>query len=114
MSIAAGQSEYAATPAPTLPAVIRSEKENERCSALLEALNRKAEKLTAAERRLKAASPAEVWCELLESNGLKHKDRLDIFDTPSIASEVLCEKRLTGEQICELSRHFHVSPEVFF
>jgi antitoxin component HigA of HigAB toxin-antitoxin module len=39
---------------------------------------------------------------------------LDIFGTPSIASEVLCEKRLTGEQICELSRHFHVSPEVFF
>jgi hypothetical protein len=38
MSIAAGQLEYAAPPARTLPAVIRSEKENERCSALLEAL----------------------------------------------------------------------------
>jgi len=38
MSIAAGQLEYAAPPARTLPAAIRSEKENERCSALLEAL----------------------------------------------------------------------------
>jgi HTH-type transcriptional regulator/antitoxin HigA len=137
MSTATAQLEYAALLAQTLPAVIHSEKENERCIALLEALDRKearkAEKLSAAERRLaelltvliedfeqeayalKPARPVEVLRELIESNGLKQKDLLDIFGTPSIVSEVLREKRsLTVEHIRKLSRRFHVSPEVFF
>ncbi len=93
----------------------------------------RAEKLTAAERRLaelltvlienfeeeayalKPARPVEVLRELMDSNGLKQKDLLDIFGTPSIASEVLSEKRsLTVDHIRKLSRRFHVSPEVFF
>ena len=137
MSTATAQPEYAALLARTLPAVIHSEKENERCIAMLETLDhkgdRKGEKLTAAERRLtelltvliedfeqqayalKPARPVEVLRELIESNGLKQKDLLDIFSTPSIASEVLREKRgLTVEHIRKLSRRFHVSPEVFF
>ena len=133
MSTSTVQPEYAALLARTVPAVIHSEKENERCIAALEALDRKAEKLTAAERRLaelltvliedfedeayalKPARPVEVLRELIESNGLKQKDLLDIFSTPSIASEVLREKRgLTVEHIRKLSRRFHVSPEVFF
>ena len=133
MSPATAQPEYAALLARTLPAVIHSEKENERCIAMLEKLDGKAEKLTAAERRLaelltvliedfeeeayalKPASPTEVLRELMEANGLKQKDMLDIFGTPSIASEVLNEKRgLTVEHIRKLSRRFHVSPEVFF
>ena len=137
MSTATTQPEYAALLAQTLPAVIHSEKENERCIAMLEALDRKeerkAEKLSAAERRLaelltvliedfeqeayalKPARPVEVLRELIESNGLKQKDLLDIFGTPSIVSEVLREKRsLTVEHIRKLSRRFHVSPEVFF
>jgi len=137
MSTATAQPEYAALLAQTLPAVIHSEKENERCIAMLEALDRKeerkAEKLSAAERRLaelltvliedfeqeayalKPARPVEVLRELIESNGLKQKDLLDIFGTPSIVSEVLREKRsLTVEHIRKLSRRFHVSPEVFF
>jgi HTH-type transcriptional regulator/antitoxin HigA len=133
MSTATAQPEYAALLARTLPAVIHSEKENERCIAMLEALDGKPEKLTAAERRLaelltvliedfeqeayalKPARPVEVLRELIESNGLKQKDLLDIFGTPSIASEVLREKRgLTVEHIRKLSRRFHVSPEVFF
>ncbi len=133
MSTATAQPEYAALLARTLPAVIHSEKENERCIAMLEALDGKPEKLTAAERRLaelltvliedfeqeayalKPARPVEVLRELIESNGLKQKDLLDIFSTPSIASEVLREKRgLTVEHIRKLSRRFHVSPEVFF
>src|ERR1019366_2744989 len=107
MSTATAQPEYAALLARTLPAVIHSEKENERCIAMLEALDGKPEKLTAAERRLaelltvliedfeqeayalKPARPVEVLRELIESNGLKQKDLLDIFGTPSIASEVL-------------------------
>jgi HTH-type transcriptional regulator/antitoxin HigA len=133
MSTAAAQLEYAALLARSLPAVIHSEKENERCIAMLETLDRKGEKLTAAERRLaelltvliedfeeetyalKPARPVEVLRELIESNGLKQKDLLDIFGTPSIASEVLREKRsLTVEHIRKLSRRFRVSPEVFF
>jgi len=133
MSTATAQLEYAALLARSLPAVIHSEKENERCIAMLETLDHKAEKLTAAERRLaelltvliedfeeeayalKPARPVEVLRELIESNGLKQKDLLDIFITPSIASEVLREKRsLTVEHIRKLSRRFHVSPEAFF
>lgn len=133
MSTATAQPEYAALLARTLPAVIHSEKENERCIAILESLDGKAEKLTAAERRLaelltvliedfeegnyalKPARPVEILRELIDSNGLKQKDLLDVFGTPSIVSEVLCEKRgLTVEHIRKLSHRFHVSPEVFF
>jgi HTH-type transcriptional regulator / antitoxin HigA len=133
MSTSTLQPEYAALLARALPAVIHSEKENERCIAMLETLDSKAQKLTAAERRLaelltvliedfeeeayalKPARPVEVLRELIESNGLKQKDLLDIFSTPSIASEVLREKRaLTVEHIRKLSRRFQVSPEVFF
>lgn len=132
MSTAAAQPEYAALLARTLPAVIHSEKENERCLAMLEALDHKGEKLTAAERRLAElltvliedfenqsyaltpARPVEVLHELMQANELKQKDLVDIFGTPSIISEVLREKRsLTVEHIRKLSRRFHVSPEVF-
>src|SRR6185312_4565581 len=121
MSTAAAQPEYAALLARTLLSVIHSEKENERCIAMLETLDRKAEKLTTAERRLaelltvlvedfedeayalKPASPTEVLRELMEANELRQKDMLDIFGTPSIASEVLNEKRgLTVEHIRKL------------
>ena len=137
MSTATTQPEYAALLARTLPAVIHSDKENERCISMLEALDRKgdgkAEKLTAAERRLaelltvliedfeekayalRPARPAEVLRELMQANQLKQKDLLDIFGTPSIISEVLREKRgLTVAHIRKLSQRFHVSPEVFF
>jgi HTH-type transcriptional regulator/antitoxin HigA len=132
MNATAVRSEYAALLASALPAVIRSEAENERYIALLEELDSKSNKMTAAERRmaelltlliedfeekhypLKAASPADVLRELMLSNGLKQKDLLDIFGTPSIVSEVLHGKRqLTTEHIPRLTRRFHVSAEVF-
>jgi hypothetical protein len=61
MTTATAQREYAALLARTVPAVIHSEKENERCIAMLEALDRKAEKLTADERHL-----AELLTVLIE------------------------------------------------
>jgi HTH-type transcriptional regulator/antitoxin HigA len=88
MSTTTAQPEYAALLARTVPAVIHSARENERCIAMLEALDAK-EKLTAAERRLaelltvliedfeeeayalKPARPVEVLRELIDSNGLK-------------------------------------------
>jgi HTH-type transcriptional regulator/antitoxin HigA len=64
---------------------------------------------------LTAASPLDVLNELMVANNLKQKDLLDVFGTPSIASEVLGGKRrLNTEHIRRLSRRFKVSPEVFF
>jgi HTH-type transcriptional regulator/antitoxin HigA len=116
-----------------LSAVIRSEAENERHIAMLEDLDRKGSRMSAAERRmaelltlliedfedkhyaLKAASPIEVLNELMLANNLRQKDLVDVFGTPSIASEVLSGKRkLNTEHIRKLSRRFRVSPEVFF
>jgi HTH-type transcriptional regulator / antitoxin HigA len=132
MSATAVCSEYAALLTSALPAVIRSEAENERCIRRLEELDRKGRRMSAAERRmaelltlliedfeekhyaLKASSPLDVLNELMLANALKQKDLLDIFSAPSIVSEVLHGKRqLTTEHIRRLSRRFHVSPEVF-
>lgn len=132
MSATAARSEYAALLSSTLPAVIRSEAENERCIRLLEELDRKGSRMSAAERRmaelltlliedfeekhyaLKASRPVDVLQELMQANNLKQKDLVDIFGTPSIVSEVLNGKRqFTTEHIRRLSRRFHVSPEVF-
>ncbi len=132
MGSAAIRSEYAALLSTTLPGVIRSEAENERCVRFLEELDGKGSRISAAERRmaelltlliedfeekhyaLKAASPVEVLNELMLANNLKQKDLLDVFGTPSIVSEVLRGKRqFTTEHIRRLSRRFHVSPEVF-
>jgi len=132
MSATAVRSEYAALLSSTLPAVIRSEAENERYTVMLEELDSKGSRMTAAERRmadlltllienfeekqyaLQASSPVDVLNELMGANDLKQKDLLDVFGTPSIISEVLHGKRqLTTEHIRRLSRRFHVSPEVF-
>jgi HTH-type transcriptional regulator/antitoxin HigA len=132
MSATAVRSEYAALLSSTLPAVIRSEAENERYIAVLQELDRKGNRMTAAERRmaelltlliedfeekhyaLKASRPVDVLNELMSANNLKQKDLVDVFGTPSIVSEVLNGKRqFTTEHIRRLSRRFHVSPEVF-
>ncbi|HXF11838.1 MAG TPA: helix-turn-helix domain-containing protein [Terriglobales bacterium] len=132
ISTATSRPEYAELLARTLPSVIHSEKENERYLAMLEELDQKG-KLTSAEQRLaelltllienfegkayalKPAKPIDVLNELMEANGLRQKDLVDVFATPSIVSEVLNGKRgLTIEHIKKLSRRFHVSPEVFF
>jgi HTH-type transcriptional regulator/antitoxin HigA len=132
MSATATRSEYASLLSSTLPGVIRSEAENERCIRSLEELDRKGNRMSAAERRmadlltlliedfeekhyaLKSGLPLDVLNELMQANNLKQKDLVDVFGTPSIVSEVLNGKRqLTTEHIRRLSRRFHVSPEVF-
>jgi HTH-type transcriptional regulator/antitoxin HigA len=133
MSTTAVRSEYASLLASTLPTIIRSEAENERHIAMLEALDSKGGRMSAAERRmaelltlliedfeeqhyaLKAAGPIDILSQLMLANDLKQKDLLDVFGTPSIVSEVLHGKRrLTTEHIRKLSKRFHVSPGVFF
>jgi HTH-type transcriptional regulator/antitoxin HigA len=132
MSASAARSEYASLLTSALPTVIRSEAENDRHIAMLEKLDRRGARMSAAERRmaelltlliedfeekhyaLKPASPVEALNELMQANQLKQKDLVDIFGTPSIVSEVLHGKRqLTTEHIRRLSRRFHVSPELF-
>jgi HTH-type transcriptional regulator / antitoxin HigA len=133
MSATAIRSEYASPLTSTLPAVMRSEAENERHIALLEQLDRKGNRMSAVERRvaeqltllmedfeekhyaLNSASPIEALNELMLANNLKQKDLLDVFATPSIVSEVLRGKRkLNADHIRSLSRRFKLSPEVFF
>ena len=125
--------EYARLLAQTLPSVIHTEDENERFIATLEKLERRSRNWSLAEAKLaelltllienfedqnyklKAATPTEVLCELMESNGLKQKDLMDVFGAESTVSAVLNGKReMTREHIKRLSSRFHVSPEVFF
>ncbi|MNS15709.1 Antitoxin HigA [compost metagenome] len=60
-------------------------------------------------------SGVEMLRFLMEQHGLKQKDLVDVFKTPSILSEVLSGKReLNKAHIEGLSKRFHVSPAVFF
>ncbi len=125
------EKEYRGLIGKSLPHVIRTEKENEYYIDLLYSLDQK-DNPTAAERELadlltllieafedqhyalKQATPIENLAELMEANGLKQKDLVDVFGTPSIVSEILSgNRRLTVEHIKKLSKRFNVSPELF-
>ena len=126
------EKEYAGLLVSALPHVIHTDEENERCTAVLEALDRR-DDLSPEEARLAElltlliedfedgtyalppASPIEIVRHLMESNGLRQVDMVDIFGTPSVASEVLNGKReLAKAHIERLSQRFNVSPAVFF
>ena len=74
----------------------------------------KAGTIISLETRLSVTQTAMGQYELMRASGLKQKDLVDIFGTPSIVSEVLKGKRnLTVEHIRRLSQRFHVTPELF-
>jgi HTH-type transcriptional regulator/antitoxin HigA len=123
---------YAELLSSAMPAVIQNDAENERCVRMLEELDSKGNRATAAERRmaqlltlliedfeerhyaLRPATPIQALTELMEANELRQKDLIDIFGTPSIVSEILNGKRnLTTTHVRKLSQRFHVSPELF-
>jgi len=125
--------EYGALLQKVPPKVIRTEKENEAYTEILYELDQRSGTLTVAERelaelltlliedfeekryRLSRAQPLEVVRFLMEQHGLKQRDLVDVFGTPSIVSEVLNGKRaLNKDHIERLSERFHVSPELFF
>jgi HTH-type transcriptional regulator / antitoxin HigA len=125
--------EYARLLAQVLPSVIHTEKQHEACLKTLEALLERERSLTPAERELTTlltlliedfeekhysipkAAPAEVLDFLMDQHGLRQKDLLDVFGSPSVVSEVLSGKReLSKEHIRRLSGRFHLSPEIFF
>jgi len=126
------EKEYADLLAQTLPHVIHSEQENVRCTAALEVLLRKATKTEEEQRlaelltlliedfenrhyTLPQASPVDIVRHLMNANGLRQIDMLDIFGSPSVVSEVLTGKReLAKSHIQKLSERFRISPAVFF
>lgn len=126
------EQEYAKLLAEVLPHVIHTEEENNRCTTVIEILLGKSNR-TPEEKRLTelltlliedfeekhyslpAATPLDILRHLMESNGLRQVDLIDVFGTASVASEVLKGKRaLSKSHIQKLSERFHVSPELFF
>jgi HTH-type transcriptional regulator / antitoxin HigA len=126
--------EYAHLLGIALPQVIHTEVENERSMHVLESLLRKKHR-TAEEQRLtelltlliedfeereypmprKAGRPIDMVRHLMDANGLRQTDLLDVFGTASVISEVLNGKReLSKTHIVKLSERFHVSPALFF
>jgi HTH-type transcriptional regulator/antitoxin HigA len=133
MSLAVeNKQEYAELLANVLPHVIHTEQENERCTAALEDLLRQSKRTPARKRlaelltlliedfeekrySLPPAAPRDIVRHLMESNGLRQVDLIDVFGAESTVSEVLSGKReLAKSHIERLSRRFHVSPELFF
>jgi HTH-type transcriptional regulator/antitoxin HigA len=112
--------------------VIRTDEENERCIAKLEALSNRGN-LSSEEKELAdlvtvliekyeeryqirpASTPAERVRHFMDAQDLKPADMLAIFGTKSVVSEVLSGKReLSKAHIRALSKRFNVSPEIFF
>lgn len=126
------EKEYAGLLSRTLPHVIHTEEENEHYTAMLDALLSRNERTTEESRlaelltlliedfeeknyALQPASPLEIVRHLMESNGLRQVDMIDVFGSPSVASEVLNGKRaLAKAHIGRLSHRFNLSPELFF
>ena len=125
--------EYSALLKKFPPKVIRTEEENEAYSEILYQLDQRSRSLTRAEKELAElltlliedfeekhyqlahAKPVKVLHFLMDQHGLRQKDLVDVFGTPSIVSEVLSGKRdLNKGHIKRLSERFHVSPELFF
>jgi HTH-type transcriptional regulator/antitoxin HigA len=124
--------EYRQLIAEVPPKIIHTEEENRYYLKKLEQLNGRWTELTQAERdlhdtlevlvedfekktyKIRAATPIKAIKELMAANDLKQKDLIGVFETASVASEVLMGKRaLTTGHIRRLSKRFNVSPAIF-
>lgn len=116
-----------------LPAVIRTEEENERLISELEQLDRRHAKLTPEEREyaglltvlieafedanyaLEGSTPDSRLRTLMEEHGLRQRDLLALFGSRGIASEVVSGKRaISKAQAKKLAEIFHVPADLFF
>lgn len=114
-----------------LPAVIETEKENERMLAEVHKLMAKP-KLSPAESKLfdlmvrliedfeeqhyelNASTPNGVLRELMEAREVKQRDLWELFGSKGTASEVINGKRsISKAQAKALGKYFRVSPELF-
>jgi HTH-type transcriptional regulator/antitoxin HigA len=124
--------EYKQLIAEVPPKVIHSETENRYYLGKLEDLNDRWAELTQPERDLydtlcvliedfekktyksRLVKPIDMIKELMTANSLRQKDLVGVFETASVASEVLSGKRaLTTDHIRRLGKRFNVSPAVF-
>jgi HTH-type transcriptional regulator / antitoxin HigA len=115
-----------------LPAVIRTEEENERLIAELEEFDRRYDELTPEEREyselltvlIEAFEGANYALEgstsdsrlrsLMEEHGLRQRDLLGVFGSRGIASEVVSGKReISKAQAKKLAELFHVPADLF-
>jgi HTH-type transcriptional regulator/antitoxin HigA len=115
-----------------LPAVIRTEEENERLIAELEDFDRRHEELTPEEREyfelltvlieafekanyaLEGSTPDSRLRSLMEEHGLRQRDLLDVFGCRGIATEIVSGKRaISKAQAKKLAETFHVPPDLF-
>jgi len=115
-----------------LPAVIRTEADNQRLIAELEELDRRDHELTPEEREysellavlieafedasypLEGSTPASRFQSLMEEHGLRQRDLLNVFGSSGIASEVASGKRAFSKaQAKKLSALFHVPADLF-
>jgi len=125
-------SKYGRLLAKTLPAVIKTEAENERMLAEIEKLMDKGERMTPEELVLLElmtqlietfeeeaypiadASPHRILQHLMESNDLSQVDLLPIFGGRGRVSEVVNGKRgISKAQAKALAGFFHVSADLF-
>jgi HTH-type transcriptional regulator/antitoxin HigA len=123
--------KYGRLLARALPLVIESEEERERAHEIVETLMAKKPRTREETELLRLVAqliqdyetrgrtepdskPHEILQFLLEENGLKQRDLLDILGTRSVASEVVKGKRaITKEQATLLASRFRVSAELF-
>jgi len=125
--------EYRKVAADEPPRAIHSEQERRHWRRILDTLMAKSdEQLTAAEARygetiavlletyekqhleLRDATPLEILVELMDGNGLRQKDLVDVFGSEAAVSYVLNGRRaLTLPQITGLARKFRISPAAF-
>jgi HTH-type transcriptional regulator / antitoxin HigA len=115
-----------------LPAVIRTEEENERLIAELEGLDTREEELTPEEREyaelltvlieafedahysLEGSTPSSRLRSLMGERGLRQRDLLEVFGSRGTASEVVSGKRaISKAQAKKLAELFHVPIDLF-
>ena len=116
----------------TLPAIIKTEAENERAISVVEELLAKGDKLSFEENALlellgkliadfeaefyqpRDASPPEVLIELMNARGLKQTDLAEVLGSKSRVSEIIGGKReITKTQAKAIANFFNVSAELF-
>ena len=114
-----------------LPAVIRTESENQRLIAELWELDSRRGELTPEEREygellsvlieafedanygLDESTPSSRLQTLMEEHGLRQRDLLDVFGSSGIASEVAGGKRaISKAQAKKLAGRFHVPADL--
>jgi HTH-type transcriptional regulator/antitoxin HigA len=131
-ALAVDSKRYGRLLARKLPAVIRTEEENQRLIAELQDLDQRDDQLTPEEREyaellgvlieafeeanyaLEGSTPHSRLVSLMEEHGLRQRDLLDVFGSRGIASEVVSGKRaISKAQAKKLAELFHVPADLF-